>query len=272
MDSFAHVIVTRFNIATQWRDSAIRNDPVWLRERFDLFKEWCLPAIAVQSERAFRWLLLFDHETPAPFRAELEDLRAVHPFDVHYTGPFDADGWRRSIEEAIAPQAPLILTTRLDNDDALEATFVERLHAAVRGAEEGLPKAFNFPDGLIRQGDGLWRIRHEHNAVFSLLEHWGGPVTTAYGIAHMELPRRVPIVQVDGPPGWLQVVHGGNVSNKVRGRRAGIDGTARFGGRGLDGVRAPTLGQRAAEGVLTPLRDARDAGAGLLRRLRALRS
>ena len=28
----------------------------------------------------------------------------------------------------------------------------------------------------------------------------------------------MPVVQLDGPPAWLQVVHGSNVSNRVRGR------------------------------------------------------
>ena len=33
-DDFAHVVTTRFNLATPGRESAFRNRPGWLAERF----------------------------------------------------------------------------------------------------------------------------------------------------------------------------------------------------------------------------------------------
>lgn len=254
MPAFEHVILTRFNLATPGRESALRNQPGWLRGRFDLFADWCLPSVAAQTEQRFEWIVLFDIDTPAPFRAEIEALRGVYPFHAWFTPLFPADGWRRCVAEVVAPRAPMLLSTRLDNDDALSVDHVARLHARVGG---DATRAYNFTAGLIRQGDGLWQIAHPSNAFFSLLEPWGPDTVTAPSIAHMALDRAAPVEQIDGPPAWLQVVHGGNVSNKVRGRR--VDGAAaRFGGKGLTGVRPPGPAERVLEALAAPLRALRD--------------
>ncbi|MEM7644922.1 MAG: glycosyltransferase [Pseudomonadota bacterium] len=261
MTAVQHVILTRFNLATPGRESAIRNQPGWLRGRFDLFRDWCLPSVAAQSTRDFRWIVLFDEETPGAFRDEIGALQADFPFDAYFTPLFPADGWRRCVAEVVAPTAPMLLTTRLDNDDALSVDHVARVQAAVGGPER---RAWNVTNGLIRQGDGLWQVTHPKNAFFSLLEPWGPEAVTACAIPHMDLPDHVPVTQIGGPPGWLQVVHGGNVSNKVRGRRVGPDMGAAFGGIGLDGVRPPGWSERAVEAVMGPLRGLRD-GVGRLR-------
>ncbi len=51
--AFTHLILTRFNLATPGRESAIRNRPGWLAERFDLFERICLPSVASQTCRDF---------------------------------------------------------------------------------------------------------------------------------------------------------------------------------------------------------------------------
>jgi hypothetical protein len=43
----------------------------------------------------------------------------------------------------------------------------------------------------------------------------------------MRIAEERPVIQIDGAPAWMQIVHGTNVSNRVRGRRvapAYIDG------------------------------------------------
>ena len=86
----------------------------------------------------------------------------------------------------------------------------------------------------------------------------------------MHLAAAGPVVQVGGPGGWLQVVHGGNVSNKIRGRRVP---PAELAGRfpasidlGAAGLGASASPPRTC--CVAPLREARDRAAGLVRRLR----
>jgi putative rhamnosyltransferase len=73
-------------------------------------------------------------------------------------------------------------------------------------------------DGLIARDGELYRRLDPHNAFCSVRESWTTPVT-CWSDWHNRLPRTMPALVLRGQPGWLQVVHGGNVSNRVRGRR-----------------------------------------------------
>ena len=216
--SFEHVIMTRFNLATPGKESSIRNRTGWLEGRFDLFEKYCLPSVAAQSSSRFQWIIYFDEGTPAVFRSRIEALRKVFPFIPYYTGLFPASGWPRSIIETFDFKTDALLTTRLDNDDALASDFVERLHAEIvkHAAADG---AYNFENGFVLSNGKLYCLTHPHNAFFSFLAPYGEHMTTAPSIQHMELARHGKIHQIGGAGGWMQIVHGGNVSNKIRGSR-----------------------------------------------------
>ena len=255
---FTHVVMTRFNLATPGRELAIRNQPGWLEGRFRLFEDYCLPSMAAQTSAEFHWVIYFDENTPAEFRDRIAKLQKIAPFEAHFTGLFPAEGWRRSIREVIDPQTPLLLTTRLDNDDALSRDFVARLHTAVRN--HGLANgSYNFRNGLIRRGGALYALSHPRNAFFSWLEPISDEMRTAPSIQHMTLPEIGPVHQIGGSPGWLQVVHETNVSNKVRGRRVDRDvASGLFPDAVLDGIEP-----------ISPLaRHMENLGPGLLRRTR----
>ncbi|MGY6410416.1 MAG: glycosyltransferase [Alkalilacustris sp.] len=268
---FTHILMTRFNLATPGRELAIRTQPGWLAGRFELFERYCLPSVAAQRTRDFHWIILFDIDTPQPFKDRIEALRAVFPFTPYYTPMFPESGWPDSVRQSFDLDRPLLLTTRLDNDDALAADFVERLHRAVTDAGCA-PGAYNFRHGLIRRGDALYLLRHDRNAFFSWLEPVGPDMRTAPSIAHMRLFEAGPVRQIDGRPAWLQIVHGTNVSNKVRGRR--VPGAAFadiFGGAALAGVSEPSAVTRWLDaGLLAPVRALRDGVSGLRQRLRRL--
>ena len=95
-NAFTHVIQTRFNLATPGRELAIRTQPGWLLERFQLFELWCLPSVAAQTSRNFTWLIYFDEGTPEVFRKRIANLQRVFPFVPVFTGLFPGDGWARS--------------------------------------------------------------------------------------------------------------------------------------------------------------------------------
>lgn len=216
-DDYLHVVMTRFNLATPGRESVLRNRPGWLAERFELFERWCLPTLAAQTRQDFEWIIYFDEGTPPEFRERIEACRTVRPFTPYFTPLFPAEGWPRSIMETF-PARPWLLSTRLDNDDGLASDHVERLHAAVEAAPPRTG-AFNFTRGFVLDRGALHVLSHPSNAFASRLEPWGPGMRTASGLQHMRLAEHGPVTQIPGPPAWLQVVHGGNVSNKARGRR-----------------------------------------------------
>lgn len=267
--TFEHFVMTRFNIASPGREAAIRTQPGWLAGRFDLFERFCLPSVLAQTSRAFRWIIYFDRDTPEPFRERIGRLARDGAFVPYFTPLFPADGWRRSIIETFAPTAEVVVTTRLDNDDALARDFVARLHDAVaaRGHATG---SYNFEYGLVRQGAALYRIRHPSNAFFSRVEPNGPDLRPAPSIQHMRIREMGAVFQIGGAPAWMQVIHDTNVSNRIRGSRVSDPAVAaRFAGAAGEGL-APVGPARALAENLTlgTLRRIRDGLSTLVQRLR----
>ena len=266
---YTHAIMTRFNVERPKRHDPIRLDPDWLAGRFELFEKYCLPSVAAQTAGGFTWIVYFDAATPEPLKARIEACRRIFPFVAYFAGGISAEFWPRSLAETLGGEGrtPAILTTRFDNDDALAADHVARLQAAVSG--QGAPGrgSWNFPEGFVLEGGKLYALTHEANAFASWLEPWDARTRTAISINHLKMTRVGPVTQVGGGPGWLQVVHGGNVSNKVRGRRVAPGGGAgRFPASALADLRPASGAEIALENlILTPVRSARDTLVSMVR-------
>jgi hypothetical protein len=267
-----HVILTRFNLATPGRESKLRNDPTWLAHRFELFEKYCLPSVAAQTERDFDWLIFFDEGTPAAFQERVKDAQKVHPFTAIYTPLFPAEGWRLSSLAAVeADPRTALLTTTLDNDDAIAADFVERLQQTASQHLDEAPIAFNFKNGLVLKGGNLYFHQHKSSAFRSVLERYGDSLRTAASIPHMDMASHFTICQIEGGPGWLQVVHDRNVSNKTRGTRVSADAYRALLPKTItDEIRNPSIFTRALDlGMLAPLRRFRDVGIACIKSLLA---
>lgn len=267
-----HVILTRFNLATPGREESIRNRPGWLSRRFELFEKHCLPSIQSQKCKDFTWIIYFDKDTPPEFKERIAQLTEKFPFVPFYTGLFPSDGWHNSVKEVLQSRAitpEWLLTTRLDNDDGLANDYTSRVKTAAK--QGGMkPKALNFKYGCIVSGDKIYKITHESNAFFSLLERYDSDFITAPAIQHMQLAEHAPVKQIEGSAGWLQIVHGENVSNKVRGLRVSPRSVeSGFLDETLRALPAPNAMLVTLENsVLFPLRSLRD---GILTRLNRLR-
>ncbi len=270
MSSFTHLILTRFNVRVDAAWSRAGSDPAWLEHRFGLFDRYCLPSVAGQTEKGFRWLIFFDTQTPEPFRSRAEALGAepfIRPVFIERFDPALVDA---AVRSAIEPGSERLVTTRLDNDDALSLDHVAR----VRGHVGGQDLAFiNFDRGYILRDDGrLYEHRHRSNAFASLIERIepGKPPRTVWAWQHMEIALGGPVIHDPGPPAWLQIVHGRNVSNRVRGRRRPIAALGERFPFALAGAEArdSAVGVALDRCVLEPARAVRDAGIAMARRTR----
>jgi hypothetical protein len=78
----------------------------------------------------------------------------------------------------------------------------------------------------------------------------------------------MPVTHVDGEPGWLQVIHGRNVSNRVRGHLVSPDPyVADFPALPPSLTEPGRLALSIDRGVLGPARRVRDTARGELREL-----
>ncbi|MGB3166560.1 MAG: glycosyltransferase [Alteraurantiacibacter sp.] len=262
-----HVVITRFNIASPGREAAIRNRPGWLERRFDLFEAYCLPGMAAQTVHDFEWLVYFDEATPDAFRSRIAAAQESVPFSAKFTGPLEmANTLRDIIVPAIADR---LVTTRLDNDDAVAVDLIERIQTAARHCAPGT--VLNFPNGLALRDRRLFAASDPSNPFTSLVEDAHAPLSGIWSVRHDALAERFQVRQVDAPPVWLQVVHGDNVSNRIKGARVPAQAVA---GRFVLKSEMLAEGGAAALAVdrvlAAPLRTARERAILLLKRARAL--
>jgi GT2 family glycosyltransferase len=210
-----HVICTRFNLPTAGPESLVRAQHDWLVNRMALFERYTVPSVRRQSVRDFHWLVYLDPASPAWLRQQLQPLVDEGLLTPSYRESVAWQELASDVRELTGATRDVLLTTNLDNDDALAPNFVERLH---RLAVAHPGSALFLRAGLVLHGDAVF-LRHDaHNAFCSVSEPWQSPLT-AWRDWHTLLGEHLPVVSVDGDPGWLQVVHGQNVSNRVRGVR-----------------------------------------------------
>ena len=225
--SLAHFLITRFNLRRDAADTRAI-DPAWLKGRFDLFDRFCYPTVRNQTNQDFRWLVLFDTDTPEPARTRIRDYQRWPNFIPVY---FDA-GSREQAKAAVAAQLegklgevkPTVLaTTRLDNDDAVCRTFTQDIRNHAHAAE---PTLIEFPVGYVWHRDRIYLDRQPRNPFTTLVEplREAGGFRTVFGTSHHDIGRGCRLLEPNLKPSWVQVIHGGNVANRQRGIRQSIAG------------------------------------------------
>lgn len=251
----SHVLLTRFNLPTLGVESLVRARDGWLRERQVLFERYCLPSVKQQSERNFNWIIYFDIESPFWLKKRIAELSADGTFVPLFRHSVPHDELLKDISDVAGRTAEILLTTNLDNDDALSSDFVARLQASVLGPHR---RAIYISQGLIQQGQRLF-LRHDPTNAFCTVSESRHQPLTCWMDWHNRLDRHMPSSQVPGGPGWLQVVHDGNVSNRVRGRRVSPRRYADTFGQALQGIEVPNSGELLADRfVAAPIRWSRD--------------
>ena len=211
----SHFVLTRFNIASEGREEAIRNSPGWLERRFELFETYCLPSMAAQTINTFRWLIYFDEGTPQAFRERIARAQQVLPFEALFVGPFDMTMTKGDVAARTPAACRRVVTTRLDNDDAVSIDFLERIRTHASESVDGT--VLNFPDGVALRKGFPHTARDKSNPFASLVDsRERGNVIWA--VNHRLLTQRFTVRQIEGERVWMQVVHGENVSNRLKGR------------------------------------------------------
>jgi hypothetical protein len=263
LDGLAHVLLTRFNLPSGGVEARIRASEAWLRDRLDLFDRYCAPSVAAQTTPGVRWIIYLDPQSPAWLVDTMARYAGHGLCNPIYRAEVPQSALRSDLR-MVAPHARTIVTTNLDNDDALAVDFSERVRQTTRGGER---RALYFVNGLIKGPDGVYSRTDRVNAFCSVVEPSESPMT-CWVDWHNRLGRHMPVTEVGGAPAWLQVVHGANVSNRVRGRLISPAPWAHLFPTGLDDVPPPS-GRRLVQDrlVRVPLRSARDGGRTALRRV-----
>ena len=188
-----------------------------MKRRLELFRNFCFPSILHQTCQNFKWLVFFDPKTPKHFMDELGYLRRYKNFVPVYGG-----GFVENVGKRLPPGTPFLITTRLDNDDALQIQAIqivqEQFHRQNR-------LALNFPTGYCLEKKRLYLTRQTSNPFISLIErvHWkdGQPkFFTVMAPRHTRMNQFARLKQLEHGPMWLQIIHEDNLVNKLKGRKS----------------------------------------------------
>jgi hypothetical protein len=242
-DRFQHFLLTNFNVPRM--DCRLDADgapvdrhgtPVrtveWLEHRFALFERFCLPSVLGQTNQNFTWYIRYDDTAPGECGRRLSRYRAVRNLRlVSYPHAFS-----QTIEDDLAANTECVISTRLDNDDALHRDTVAEIQ---RQCRPGTTELLHFPLGYVYDVvTGAVRLRRYDTSPFlSFVEHpRRAPIRSALHIDHTRAAEVAPVRHIcEGEPRWLVVVHERNMSNALRGsacQAGGLDAEFNIGAAG----------------------------------------
>lgn len=260
MPTVQHLLETRFSVLPGFTSE-------WLAERLDLTRQFPLPSVAAQTTDTFTWLFFCDETTDDHILEQLRtEERRLPTLRIVLTS---TDHTRiTAVREMIHPRTDVLITTRLDSDDAIADQYL----AAVQDYAEQFYRSdherllVNFPRGYrmdvpqkkLYRG---WMPNSPFHSLFERPRHSRPRGVMSAGHAdlhrryaanqrlsmpgkngsawHVRLHQHYPTHQDESICAWLIAIHGGNATS-------GIPPTAREMPRGSQPV-GFTLG----EGVIT---------------------
>ncbi|MFT4212648.1 MAG: glycosyltransferase [Microbacterium sp.] len=214
-EEFSHFVITRFNVRFA-RSQVARPSSEWLDRRLDLFSRTAVPSLNSQTSKRFRWLVFFQDDVSDDFRQRVEGLASRAHFEPVWINEF-FDG--ELVSRCIAPltDSDFIITSRVDNDDALSRDYIQAVQS--RFARQDL-LYLNFVRGIqIVPGGQVYRYDANSNPFVSLIERipQGGVPATVFHMKHTQIRKHADILQIIDAPMWAQVIHDGNMMNGIRG-------------------------------------------------------
>lgn len=223
-----HFLITRFNIITNdehWKLDK-QNNPCltssWLSHRFELFESYCLPSIFNQSIQKFKWLIYLDIDTPDKYKSKFEYWqRLAHNITPVYVKPkaILVQQINSDIARLISPTCTHIITSRLDNDDALRIDTIEKIQYHFETTNS---ISLNFSKGYclsLVSPSVLTKYNNPTGPFLSLKEkcHPMVPFKTVLCKKHVDFYTDQNHLLIEDGRYWLCLVHNRNLANELAG-------------------------------------------------------
>lgn len=220
MKNFSHFFLTKFNIRS-FPDLRPGCDSAWLENRFKLFDQYCFPSVSQQSNQNFKWIVFFDSDTPNTFKLKIEQYSLRWPnfipvyldFPLPY-GQFPAEA-REVVRKLIPKNCEYLITTWLDNDDAIHKNYVQMIQDEFAEQE---CETINFIFGYQLSDKKLYLDFEMANHFISLVEKYvPESFNTCLCKPHKEIYKICQSAKkIICKPVWIEVVHDSNYMNVYR--------------------------------------------------------
>lgn len=233
MNNKQYFIVTRFNLAVNFRPNSKKfkqSDKPWLdtqylEHRFDIFEKYTFSSLMSQTDKNFKWLVMFHCDTPEVFKERIRILQNKMPqfYPLFFTDK-ECELMDDTLERYIlqfAKKEKGIISTRLDNDDIVHSTFVEKVKKYFQKIEKDA--VLTYPCGA-QYDNGTKQINlfnYTSNHFLSLYAKEGG-LTHALQFEHSNMKVRMQEENIDvyieksKIPMWVELVTGSNAVNSIK--------------------------------------------------------
>ena len=200
---FRHVLITRFNVEIAYADPGRGIQELWLRDRLRVFDHITVPSVKSQTVPLDAWLVFFNAKSPSWFKSAIEEHDSITP--VWIDGPL-LDGRIAAELTALGlADRDYLITSRVDNDDALSRTYVE----TVQSNFDSQDRLFiEFPRGIEYANGDYYRKTWRSNPFLSLIENTRtAKVDTVICRPHPEVRRSEPTLTIWQKEMWMQNSH-----------------------------------------------------------------
>lgn len=218
------MVLTRFNIPWPRTDkNGVTHDHLgeWLRDRIEIFENYCLPSMIGQTEQNFRWLLLFDYRTPKHIFEKLDAYKNIEICLVDKKCDESHGELSKRVVKDYTESLNIdyLITTRLDNDDMLHYRFIENVKNYFLNHAVSEPIIIQFPKGVDFDFIGKKWCRIEDfksNAYISFIEkfEWYN-IQTVMNQSHRDMADHFKITDLTMDIGWCRNVHDTNLLRKL---------------------------------------------------------
>ena len=225
--NFKHYVITRFNVPypqAMEGDTPKGIKPDYLKQRFEVFDRYTVPSLQNQTCKDFVWVVLFDKRTPEPFMGKILKYKDDGVFRPVFVEKLDYANKtvRELVEEEDIDNLPVI-TSRVDNDDAIVNTYVESIQLA---AKEILPKERYLSSPYVFRFDTKektltkYKMRKNHFVSRTgMLDDVGANV---YHLSQDEMPKDARYYDIVPGIHSIEIVHESNLLNNTKYKFKGI--------------------------------------------------
>ncbi|MCS4434554.1 putative rhamnosyl transferase [Aquiflexum gelatinilyticum] len=219
-----YILITRFNLDYKRIVSETLgiNPDEWLKNRIDLFFDYCYPSVLNQSDKNFEWWVFFD------FQTDKKILDVLREKDRSGLIKFKFSTWAGFREDILSELKNIpdnydyLMNARLDSDDALSKFNVEEIKKYFLSRVNLFPESFilNPLSGLIFDTSTtiLYRKKLNNNPFQVLVQKQRKIVHSVFTFQHQSVSNHLQVFNISSIPFWLVVVHGGNWLNVKSGR------------------------------------------------------
>lgn len=220
-------LITRFNLILYPMDKNqnLTSTEEWLKDRFRLFDAYCFPSVVKQSDSDFIWLCLFAQNTPPRFLSKIREYGNKMPnFVAVFLSKDETTNYADCVKHIIADlkdESNYLITTRVDNDDALHRDFIRSTKTLLKN--QVLRNCiYSFANGIqyIETDNIAGKLRYIRNHFPIMITknfHAGQLINHIAEINHSYIDNSgYEFCAIKGKAMWVEVVHHRNVANGIR--------------------------------------------------------